>query len=157
MPKIFHLAAITAVFILIGAGCASRSTTQTPTDATAESAAESVDGTDASTETEDTTDTAKETATITYTDEGYSPAAVTVKKGGTVTFVNESSTGMWPASAVHPTHRAYPTTDGCLGSTFDACRRVEPGDSWTFSFDIPGRWRFHNHLTPTFVGSITVE
>ena len=94
---------------------------------------------------------------ITYTDSGYSPATLQVKKGETATFKNQSLQSMWTASAAHPTHRAYPTIGGCLGSTFDACKGVQPGDSWSFKFDIAGTWKYHNHLSPTDTGTIIVQ
>lgn len=94
---------------------------------------------------------------ITYTDTGYSPNTLQVKVGTTVTFKNGSSRSMWVASGVHPTHRLYPTTGGCLGSTFDACRGIQPGDSWPFTFDIAGTWKYHNHLKPSDAGTIIVE
>jgi plastocyanin len=94
---------------------------------------------------------------VTYTDAVFSPNPLTIKVGGTVTFKNESSRSMWTASAFHPTHREYPTTGGCLGSTFDACRGVQPGDSWSFQFDIAGNWRYHDHLNPSSFGAIIVE
>ncbi|MEK7603754.1 MAG: hypothetical protein AAB461_01375, partial [Patescibacteria group bacterium] len=46
--------------------------------------------------------------TVTYSDSGYMPLAVTIKKGETVFFENKSSGMVWTASAVHPTHKAYP-------------------------------------------------
>jgi len=94
---------------------------------------------------------------VTYTNSGYSPNALTVKKGETVTFKNQSSRSMWTASAVHPTHHAYPTSGGCLGSTFDACAGIQPGNSWSFKFDISGNWKYHNHLSPNDTGTIIVE
>lgn len=94
---------------------------------------------------------------VTYTDSGYSPAVLNVKVGTTVTFKNQSSQLMWTASAVHPTHRVYPTTGGCLGSTFDACGGIQPGDSWSFKFDIAGTWKYHNHLNSGDTGTIVVE
>ena len=94
---------------------------------------------------------------VVYTDAGYSPSTLRIKKGGTVVFKNQSSRQMWPASAVHPTHRNYPTTGGCIGSTFDACRQVQPGDSWSFKFDIAGSWKYHDHLSPGDTGTIVVE
>lgn len=94
---------------------------------------------------------------VTYTDVGYSPTPLTIKVGETVTFKNESSRTMWTASALHPTHREYPTTGGCLGSTFDACMGVQPGDSWSFTFDVAGSWRYHDHLNPSSFGAIIVE
>lgn len=94
---------------------------------------------------------------ITYSDTGYSPNPLTVKLGETVTFKNNSSLSMWPASAMHPTHAVYPTTGGCLGSTFDACKGVLPGESWSFKFDKTGSWKYHDHLKPTVFGTIVVE
>lgn len=94
---------------------------------------------------------------ITYTNSGYSPSALTVKTGETVTFKNQSSQSMWTASAVHPTHRAYPTTGGCLGSTFDACQGIQPGNNWSFKFDVAGTWKYHNHLSPGDTGTIIAE
>lgn len=94
---------------------------------------------------------------VTYSDSGYSPQILQVKAGATVTFKNESSESLWTASAIHPTHKVYPTTGGCLGSTFDECKGDDPGSSWQFKFDIPGTWKYHNHLNPSHTGTIVVE
>lgn len=94
---------------------------------------------------------------VTYTDSGYAPASLNIKEGDTVTFKNESSQNMWPASAKHPTHEVYPTTGGCLGSTFDACQGVPPGQMWSFKFEVKGDWKYHDHLTPKYFGSVVVE
>ena len=94
---------------------------------------------------------------VTYTNSGYLPSTLTVKKGETVTFKNQSSRAMWTASAVHPTHRGYPTTGGGLGSTFDACAGIQPGNSWSFKFDISGTWKYHNHLSPGDTGTIDIQ
>lgn len=94
---------------------------------------------------------------VTYTDTGYSSSAIKVKVGTTLTFKNESTQSMWTASAMHPTHTVYPTTGGCIGSTFDACKGIQPGESWPFKFDIAGTWKYHNHLNPSHFGTIVVE
>ena len=94
---------------------------------------------------------------VIYTDTGYSPNTITVKVGESVSWKNQSSKTMWAASAAHPTHRVYPTTGGCLGSTFDACQGVQVGDSWSFKFDIAGAWKYHNHLSPGDTGTIIVQ
>lgn len=94
---------------------------------------------------------------IIYSDVGYSPQTLTIKKGETVIFSNQSSQATWPASAMHPTHRDYPTTGGCLGSTFDACRGLQPNETWTFTFDFSGDWKYHDHLHPSNYGTIIVE
>ena len=94
---------------------------------------------------------------VTYTDSGYAPSVLAVKKGETIIFKNQSSQSMWTASALHPSHRVYPTTGGCLGSTFDACSGIQPGESWSFKFDLIGAWKYHNHLNPGDNGTIVVE
>lgn len=95
--------------------------------------------------------------TVVYANEGFAPAELTVKKGTAVTFLNDSVFQMWPASAVHPTHAAYPVKGGCIGSTFDACKGIEPGASWTFTFNAVGRWQYHDHLSSAKRGTIIVE
>lgn len=96
---------------------------------------------------------------IAYTSAGFSPANMTIKKGQTVHFVNDDkSVDVWPASAVHPTHAVYPqkSASDCLGSSFDACKGLKPGQSWDFKFDYVGSWGFHDHLHPSKFGKITV-
>ena len=102
-------------------------------------------------------DEAETQSAITYTSGGFSPSVINVKKGEEVRFLNESDGAMWPASAIHPTHTLYPTQGGCIGSTFDACAEVQPGDSWSFKFDIAGSWKYHNHLNPSQTGTVVVE
>lgn len=99
----------------------------------------------------------KESPVVLYTDSGYSPSSLTVKKGDTVTFKNESAREIWPASAKHPTHEVYPATGGCIGSAFDACRGLKNGEEWSFTFNISGTWNYHDHLNPQHFGSIIVE
>ncbi len=94
---------------------------------------------------------------VTYTNAGYSPSTLRIKAGDTVIFKNQSSQSMWTASGKHPTHLLYPTTGGCIGSTFDACKGVQPGDSWSFKFDLPGTWKYHNHLNSSDTGAVIVE
>ena len=99
-------------------------------------------------------------ALITYTEDGYSPSSVTIRKGQSVRWTNSATADVetWPASAVHPTHSVYPeTTDGdCLGSAFDACRSLKQGGSWQFIFNEVGEWRFHDHLHPSKTGVVIV-
>ena len=100
---------------------------------------------------------------ITYTDSGYTPSTITIKKGETVTWKNQSSISMWTSSAVHPTHKAYPGSEiGMCGTNtlvaiFDACKGYGPGESWSFKFDSIGTWKYHNHLNSSKFGKIIVE
>lgn len=94
--------------------------------------------------------------TVYYTN-GFAPNPLKIKVGETVTFKNDGAKPIWVASAVHPTHTAYPTTGGCIGSTFDSCANIAAGKSWSFKFDFVGSWKYHNHLNPTDTGMIIVE
>ena len=102
-------------------------------------------------------------AVVTYTDTGYSPKEVAISQGGTVTFQNESSRTMWPATAIHPTHTIYPGSGifKCItqeqSRIFDACEGVDPGESWSFSFQELGSWGYHDHLNISSTGKIIVQ
>ncbi len=95
---------------------------------------------------------------ITYINDGFGPADITIKQGERVRFLNNSDVGIWPASGVHPTHSLYPEKEptDCLGSSFDSCQEVKPGEFFDFTFYYTGRWTFHDHVHAYHTGSITV-
>ena len=99
---------------------------------------------------------------ITFTDAGYSPKTLTIKKGTTVTFKNESAKETWPASSMHPSHAGYDGTtlrEHCANQTsdvFDACGGIKPGESWVFTFNKVGDWKYHDHLAASFWGEVVV-
>lgn len=86
--------------------------------------------------------------TVTMTESGYDIKDLDIKVGQTVIFKNQGLEGLWPASNIHPTHEIYPE--------FDPQRPVLPGQSWEYTFDKEGEWRYHDHLFPTIVGTIRV-
>ncbi|OGE82499.1 MAG: hypothetical protein A3B10_00285 [Candidatus Doudnabacteria bacterium RIFCSPLOWO2_01_FULL_44_21] len=88
-------------------------------------------------------------ATISMNANGFEPSTITIKKGSTVTFVNNDKKNHWPASAPHPIHTDYPA--------FDPRQAIAASASWSFTFDQAGTWKFHDHLNPSFFGSVTVE
>lgn len=94
---------------------------------------------------------------VKYTEDGFSPKTLTIKQGETVTWINEDSDPMWIASNPHPVHTDYPESGGCSGSKFDACKPIEKGGSYSFTFDKTGNWGYHNHLTPSNMGTIIVQ
>lgn len=99
--------------------------------------------------------------TVRYTNDGFSPATLTVKKGTRVTFVNESADEMWVGSSEHPTHTEYDGTtksehcnDGIPSTTsFDQCA---VGTTYSFTFDKVGSWEYHNHTSSGEKGTIVV-
>lgn len=97
------------------------------------------------------------TVSIFMTKSGFSPDKVSIHVGQSVRFVNalasdcplaEAACFFWPASDPHPTHEFYPV--------FDSRDAIAPGETWTFVFDRPGSWGFHNHFNSGQVGTIEV-
>jgi len=86
--------------------------------------------------------------TITYTSSGFRPTITQVEVGATVTFVNKNIRPMWPASDIHPSHELYPE--------FDARGGIMPGESWSFVASEEGLWKYHDHLSSQFVGTLIV-
>lgn len=89
-----------------------------------------------------------ERPTVSYTDTGFAPNTLTVKKGTNVTFTNQSSKGMWVASALHPTHQLLPG--------FDQLKSVARGGTYEYTFDKVGTWKYHNHVNPADTGTVVV-
>ncbi|OGH61116.1 MAG: hypothetical protein A2848_02235 [Candidatus Magasanikbacteria bacterium RIFCSPHIGHO2_01_FULL_50_8] len=113
--KTLKLAALTAAFIILGAGCSS---TQTPAPPAA-------------------TGPQPTTVAITLNPQGLDKKEVTIKVGDLVEFRNSDLKAHSPASDPHPSHTAYPE--------FDAKGGLKPGDTWTFKFEKAGTWKFHDH------------
>ncbi|MBI5369712.1 hypothetical protein HZA85_00770 [Candidatus Uhrbacteria bacterium] len=115
-----------------------------------------------STTTEMVVETAPSNATVAYTEQGFSPKSIAVTLGTSVTFVNQSSGGMWVASAAHPTHIVYSGTSlsqhcpDTTSSAFDACAAVASGDSFSFTFNKEGAWKYHNHMDASQTGVVIV-
>ena len=100
---------------------------------------------------------------IELTSEGYTPKSINIKQGQKVTWVNKISGETRPASAMHPTHKVYPGSDiekcGTAeeSNIFDVCRGLKEGESYEFTFNEKGSWRYHDHLNIKNTGSIIVE
>ena len=95
--------------------------------------------------------------TVQITANGFSPQTITIQQGESVTWTNQDSAAHWPASAMHPTHAVYPEGGGCIGSAFDACKGLAQGESFTFTFNQQGEWKYHDHLNPSTFGTVVVE
>ncbi len=86
--------------------------------------------------------------TVTLDSNGFAPATLTVKAGGTVTWWNKSGQQATVNSNPHPVHTDYPPLN--LGSFPD-------GGSLSLKFDQPGSYGYHNHANPSQRGTIVVE
>ncbi|HMI08887.1 MAG TPA: cupredoxin domain-containing protein [Candidatus Saccharimonadales bacterium] len=95
----------------------------------------------------DTSDTAVTAATITATNDGFTPNTVTVKKGQSIKIVNNSSSPIEFSSADHPTHLEDPELNMAT---------LKPGESGTVTPEKVGTHGYHDHLHADHTGSITV-
>ena len=86
---------------------------------------------------------------VSYTDQGFSPASITINNGDSVTWTNNSSRRMWVASNPHPTHTDLPG--------FDEMAAVNAGGSWTYTFSVLGSHGYHNHTNPSMGGTVIVQ
>jgi len=86
--------------------------------------------------------------TVTLTEGGFVPSLITIQTGDTVRFVSTAGKYFWPASDPHPVHSYY--------SAFDPRRPIAPQESWSYRFDTPGTWKFHDHLAAYYTGEVTV-
>lgn len=93
---------------------------------------------------------------VSYTDRGFEPTKLTVKKGETVRFTNNSSEGLWVAASGQ---KVYPgVMNGCGSSALDSCRPIGQGEFWEFTFDAAGTWAFTNNIDKEKSGTvITVQ
>ena len=94
---------------------------------------------------------------------GFSPEILNINKGDTVTFANLGISTAWPASSIHPFHRSYPGSSLSKCNTdekskiFDACKQLNPKETYSFIFDEIGSWNYHNHINPSMKGTIIVS
>ncbi|MBI5223493.1 hypothetical protein HY990_03650 [Candidatus Micrarchaeota archaeon] len=95
--------------------------------------------------------------TIEITKNGFVPKILNITVGDTVTFINKDDRPHWPASANHPTHAQYPEEGGCIGSKFDSCGPLKSGETFSFTFNQPGLWGYHDHTDSSLTGTVIVE
>lgn len=88
-----------------------------------------------------------ETATITYTDQGFSPSSLTVKAGATIRVVNNASDALEFSSDNHPTH---------LNNSELNMDVLNTGETGTFTVTKTGEYGFHDHLNASNEGTLTV-
>lgn len=87
-------------------------------------------------------------ATITYSNDGFSPSETTVKAGDTIAITNNSSSELQFASDPHPVH-----TNNSELNVDD----VPKGETITFTVTKSGTFSYHNHVNPTDTGKIVVQ
>ena len=102
---------------------------------------------------------------VTLTDNGFSPTSITIARGETIRFVNDSSRNMWVGADEHPTHTEYDgtsTREHCAngmntGASFDQCTAVAKGAFWDYTFEKSGTFGYHNHVGASNTGTVVVQ
>lgn len=89
-------------------------------------------------------------AQIEITKDGFVPATLTVPKGTKVTWVNKDNKPHRVASNPHPEHT------GLNGLDSKEVIGINDG-TYSFSFDKPGEYNYHDHLNPTSNGTVVVK
>jgi plastocyanin len=89
------------------------------------------------------------TWTVSYTNTGFFPKTITIKKGDTVRFANNSDDDMWVASNPHPIHSDL--------NGFDSEKSYESNSIFTYTFTKTGTWSYHNHKNSSVEGTIIVK
>jgi len=84
--------------------------------------------------------------TIELREDGFHPQELTITEGDTVTFRTIRGVSFWPASNLHPTHDVF--------AEFDPEEPIGQNHSWSFTFNNPGVWKYHDHLSPRTMGTI---
>jgi plastocyanin len=85
---------------------------------------------------------------VVLTPTGYAPSELTIVTGDTVTFSSTTGKPHWPASNSHPDHTLYPM--------FDPKNPLATSETWTFTFEDPGSYPYHDHIRSYFEGIIVV-
>jgi plastocyanin len=92
--------------------------------------------------------TGPQTHQVVLTSDGFVPKELTIAVGDTVEFSTDRTEPFWPASNVHPEHTIFPL--------FDPQEPIPPDTTWKFTFDIPGRYSYHDHIAANYTGKIIV-
>ena len=91
---------------------------------------------------------------VSYTDRGFEPKHISIAKGDTVRFTNNSYRELWVAASANP----YPSAQSACGSSaFDSCRALKSGEFWEFTFGVAGTWPYVNNLDKSKGGVVTVQ
>jgi plastocyanin len=136
MKHLAKIAAAIAVVSLIGAGCAKKPA-PAPANSNApvgESMSKPAQG---------------EFVIHIKSDNSFDPTTVYVKVGTKVTWVNDDTDPHMLRANPHPSHDSNPT--------FGPRDPLQPGESWSFTFDRTERFLYHDHLNPAFGGAVDVQ
>lgn len=90
------------------------------------------------------------TASVVYTDSGFHPSSISVRRGTNITFQNNSSQAFEPVADMGFGDQR------CSNDYRGACAPIPPGGSWTAYFDGNQTRGYHDALRPSATLTITV-
>ncbi len=90
----------------------------------------------------------QETHIISMDRDGFNARTLVIIAGDTVKWVNNDTRLHWPASDPHPTHTGL--------SGFDPLADLLPGESFSFTFNSPGVYGYHDHTLAVVAGIATL-
>ena len=91
--------------------------------------------------------TPSERMALSFTDSGFEPEQITVKKGTVITVTNNSSKDVQFSSNEHPSHR---------DNTEMNLKTLSPGESESYTATVVGTWGFHDHIDDSKMGTVVV-
>jgi plastocyanin len=106
----------------------------------------------------------EDVAVVHMSPDGYEPSEIFISVGERVYFENVGESSHWPASDSHPSLTGYSGTtvhEHCgeerNSNSFDACRGIDPSESYIFVFEKAGVHEYHDHLSPHLSGVVRVS
>lgn len=93
-----------------------------------------------------TTPAAKNMVTISST--GFEPKSIAIKVGDEVTWTNSDTVNHIVNSDPHPTHGKFLMLNVGM---------IKPGENKSTMFEKSGTYTYHDHLNPSFTGTVIVE
>ena len=92
------------------------------------------------------------TAEVSLTAAGLTPATISIEAGTQLAWKNDDQAPHQVAADPHPLNDSIPG--------FDNGQLLQPGDSFSFTFETPGTYTIHDHLNPLdpkWQGTVVVE
>lgn len=140
---------VVIVLVIIGGWYLTRPKPQTPLE-TSQTQTPKPLSTESATTSESTEEAMmEEKSVVKITSSGFSPKNITIKVGGSVSWENEDSEDHAVNSAVHPTHTLFPI--------LNQVGLIKPEGTKSLKFTSAGTFKYHDHLNPSLIGTVTVE
>jgi len=139
------LIAVIAVVILGIGGWVIYNHNQSKTDnSSGNSSASSATPSNSNSSASNSSQSAAASGTVTIENMMFTPSQITVAKGGTVTWTNKDSI-------------PHTVTDDLSNAGGPASGNIQPGKTYSFTFDKTGSFQYHCSIHPSMRGTIVVK